>query len=302
MTHRPTVYGTRHAISAGHYLAAAAGFSILEAGGNAIDAGCRRRHRAWRAATRPGELRRRRTDHHPPRRRHRRKHRRPWLVAEDAPGRPVHARAWRQNPRRRAAHRRSPPPPTPGSPRCAATAPCASPTSPPRRSVSPPRDSRSIRCWPPRSPRMSKNTAAGPPTPRSSCPTAASPKPGDKFVQADLARTIQFMADQDRAAGPDRLAGLKAAHHAFYRGDIAREIVRFQQQEGGYLSWTISPNTIPRIEPVVRRHWRGARTDHLRPVVPGPRPATGAGFGRAGRHRRAWRITRRTTCTASSSA
>ena len=39
MTHRPTVYGTRHAISAGHYLAASAGFSILEAGGNAIDAG-----------------------------------------------------------------------------------------------------------------------------------------------------------------------------------------------------------------------------------------------------------------------
>src|SRR3954451_420537 len=40
MTHRPTVYGTRHAVSAGHYLAAAAGFSVLEAGGNAIDAGC----------------------------------------------------------------------------------------------------------------------------------------------------------------------------------------------------------------------------------------------------------------------
>src|SRR5580704_6594447 len=39
MTHRPTVYGTRHAISAGHYLAAAAGFSVLEGGGNAIDAG-----------------------------------------------------------------------------------------------------------------------------------------------------------------------------------------------------------------------------------------------------------------------
>jgi len=39
MSHRPTVYGTRHAVSAGHYLAAAAGFSILEAGGNAIDAG-----------------------------------------------------------------------------------------------------------------------------------------------------------------------------------------------------------------------------------------------------------------------
>ena len=40
MSHRPTVYGTRHAVSAGHYLAAAAAFSVLEAGGNAIDAGC----------------------------------------------------------------------------------------------------------------------------------------------------------------------------------------------------------------------------------------------------------------------
>ena len=29
---RPTLYGSRHAVSAGHYLAAAAGFSILEAG------------------------------------------------------------------------------------------------------------------------------------------------------------------------------------------------------------------------------------------------------------------------------
>src|SRR6476659_9052578 len=40
MSHRPTVYGTRYAVSAGHYLAASAAFSILEAGGNAIDAGC----------------------------------------------------------------------------------------------------------------------------------------------------------------------------------------------------------------------------------------------------------------------
>src|SRR5437870_13749290 len=37
---RPTLYGSRHAVSAGHYLAAAAGFSILEEGGNAVDAGC----------------------------------------------------------------------------------------------------------------------------------------------------------------------------------------------------------------------------------------------------------------------
>ena len=36
---RMTIMGTRHVISAGHYLAAHAGFEILQAGGNAIDAG-----------------------------------------------------------------------------------------------------------------------------------------------------------------------------------------------------------------------------------------------------------------------
>ena len=36
---RPVIRGHRHAIVAGHYLAAEAGFAILEAGGNAIDAG-----------------------------------------------------------------------------------------------------------------------------------------------------------------------------------------------------------------------------------------------------------------------
>ena len=35
---RPTISGTCHAISAGHYLAAAAGFAVLEGGGNAVDA------------------------------------------------------------------------------------------------------------------------------------------------------------------------------------------------------------------------------------------------------------------------
>src|SRR5258707_5211600 len=37
--HRPTIMGTRHMIAATQYLADEAGFKILEAGGNAIDAG-----------------------------------------------------------------------------------------------------------------------------------------------------------------------------------------------------------------------------------------------------------------------
>ena len=37
--HRPAIAVTRHAIAAGHYLATTAGFEILQAGGNAVDAG-----------------------------------------------------------------------------------------------------------------------------------------------------------------------------------------------------------------------------------------------------------------------
>src|SRR6201981_2507468 len=39
-SHRPTIAVTKPAIAAGHYLASTAGFEILQAGGNAIDAGC----------------------------------------------------------------------------------------------------------------------------------------------------------------------------------------------------------------------------------------------------------------------
>src|ERR1700755_487105 len=38
-SHRPTIMGTHHMIAATQYLAAEAGFKILEAGGNAVDAG-----------------------------------------------------------------------------------------------------------------------------------------------------------------------------------------------------------------------------------------------------------------------
>jgi gamma-glutamyltranspeptidase / glutathione hydrolase len=96
------------------------------------------------------------------------------------------------------------------------------------------------------------------------------PRSGEKFVQADLARTLQYMADQDRAAGPDRAAGLKAAHDAFYRGDIAREIVRFQRQEGGYLSLDDLAEYRSPVEPVVRRPWRGHAVITCGPWCQGP--------------------------------
>ncbi len=63
------------------------------------------------------------------------------------------------------------------------------------------------------------------------------PEAGDIFRQTDLALSLQYMADEERAAaGRGREAGLDAARDAFYRGDIAKKIVAFMKEQGGLLS------------------------------------------------------------------
>jgi gamma-glutamyltranspeptidase/glutathione hydrolase len=68
-------------------------------------------------------------------------------------------------------------------------------------------------------------------------PQGRPPRPGEIFVQKDLAATLQYMVDQETTARHrGREAGLAAARDAFYRGDIARAIVTFQKDNGGFLS------------------------------------------------------------------
>ncbi len=66
-------------------------------------------------------------------------------------------------------------------------------------------------------------------------PNGAPPVPGTRFFQKDLAASIQYMADQEAVAGGDRLSGLQAARNAFYRGDIAQKIVAFHKENDGWL-------------------------------------------------------------------
>ncbi|MCR0984557.1 gamma-glutamyltransferase family protein [Roseomonas populi] len=95
---------------------------------------------------------------------------------------------------------------------------------------------------------------------------------GELFIQKDLAATIRFMADEDRrAAGKGgREAGLRAAHDAFYRGDIARQVVAFMKAEGGYLSAEDLASFRSRIEPAVTRDWRGHQVTTSGPWCQGP--------------------------------
>jgi gamma-glutamyltranspeptidase/glutathione hydrolase len=66
-------------------------------------------------------------------------------------------------------------------------------------------------------------------------PNDAAPVPGTRFFQTDLANSIQYMADQEAACRGDRLAGLNAARAAFYRGDIAQKIVAYHKENDGWL-------------------------------------------------------------------
>ncbi len=256
MSYRPTVFGTRHAISAGHYLAASAGFSILEGGGNAIDAGVAAgialgvlqpdlvnfagvapilvrladgttesiAGLGWWPRAVPADLFMR--DH--------------GGTIPDGVLRtvvPAAPDAWITALRRH------------GTMRFAEVAASAIRFCAEGFAVYP-LLAQSIGTHAAEYRRWESNAAVF-------LPGGRAPATGDKFVQTDLARTIQFMADQDRAAGSDRIAGLDAAHHAFYCGDIARGIVHFQQRKGGYLSMEDMAAYSSAIEPVVRRSWRG---------------------------------------------
>lgn len=67
-------------------------------------------------------------------------------------------------------------------------------------------------------------------------PGGEPPRAGAVFRQSDLGRTIQYMIDEETAAGGGRDSGLAAARAAFYRGDIAREMVRYHAGNGGWLA------------------------------------------------------------------
>ena len=87
-------------------------------------------------------------------------------------------------------------------------------------------------------------------------PGGAVPAPGARLVQADLGRTLQFLCDEERAAGGDRLGGLAAVRHAFYRGDIARQIIAHQRENDGLLAAEDLEDFRCQIVPSVSRRFR----------------------------------------------
>jgi gamma-glutamyltranspeptidase/glutathione hydrolase len=269
-TGRPTVSGTRHAVSAGHYLAASAGFAILEAGGNAVDAGCaaglalgvlqpdlvsvagvapimirladgRTETIAglghWPRSLPPDVFMREHGGKMPSGVRR--------MVVPAAPD------AWIQALERHGTM-------SFGDIAAAAIRFAAEGYATyDLLAESIAAHEADYRRWP-------QNAAIF-------LPGGKVPVLGQKFVQADLARSLSYMVDQERAAASaGRAAGLAAARDAFYRGDLAREITRFVAAEGGFLSMEDLAGYRSRIEPVVARRWRGHEVLVCGPWCQGP--------------------------------
>lgn len=102
-------------------------------------------------------------------------------------------------------------------------------------------------------------------------PNGKAPSAGDLFVQADLARTIQYMVDQEAAnKSKGRVAGLKAARDSFYLGDIAQAIVKFQKENGGLLSASDLAEFRCGIEPAVTTSFADIEVSACGPWCQGP--------------------------------
>ena len=102
-------------------------------------------------------------------------------------------------------------------------------------------------------------------------PGGRPPREGELFVQTDLARSLQYMADEERAASRrGRAAGLDAARDAFYRGDLAVAMVRYHEENGGWLSREDLAAYRSEIEPPLRRAFRDFEVMSCGPWCQGP--------------------------------
>ena len=84
--------------------------------------------------------------------------------------------------------------------------------------------------------------------------------PGEVFVQKDLAATWRKLVEAEQQAlksGKTRKQAIYAAYDRFYKGDIAREIVRGVREDGGLFTMEDLANWKVRVEEPVKTTYKG---------------------------------------------
>jgi gamma-glutamyltranspeptidase / glutathione hydrolase len=99
------------------------------------------------------------------------------------------------------------------------------------------------------------------------------PHAGEVFRQPDLAATLRKLVEAERdalARGMSRKDAIYAAHDRFYRGDIAREIVRSVQEQGGLITHEDLAGWEVRFEEPVSTTYKGIEVYKLTHWTQGP--------------------------------
>ncbi len=99
------------------------------------------------------------------------------------------------------------------------------------------------------------------------------PNAGEIFRQADLAATLRKLVEAEaraKKAGKSRKEAIYAAYDRFYKGDIAAEIARSTQEQGGLITVEDLANWKVKIEEPLSTTYRGIEVFKLREWQQGP--------------------------------
>ncbi|HXG58899.1 MAG TPA: gamma-glutamyltransferase, partial [Thermoanaerobaculia bacterium] len=104
-------------------------------------------------------------------------------------------------------------------------------------------------------------------------PVREGPAPGEIFRQPDLAATLRKLVEAEQRAlarGRSRREAIMAAYERFYRGDIAREIARSTQEQGGLITADDLAKWEVKIEEPATTSYKGIDVYKLREWTQGP--------------------------------
>jgi gamma-glutamyltranspeptidase / glutathione hydrolase len=82
-------------------------------------------------------------------------------------------------------------------------------------------------------------------------------KDGQVWKNPDLARTLRRLVEAESKATGGRLAGLTAARDRFYKGDIAREMAKFSEDNGALFRYEDFASYTAKVEEPVSTSYRG---------------------------------------------
>jgi gamma-glutamyltranspeptidase/glutathione hydrolase len=101
----------------------------------------------------------------------------------------------------------------------------------------------------------------------------AAPRPGEIFRQPELGAMLRKLVEAEKTAlagGKNRKAAIQAAYDRFYRGDIAAELVRSTQDQGGLITLDDLDRWRVKLEEPVSTNYKGVEVYKLTTWTQGP--------------------------------